>query len=192
MRFTRREFVGLSAMFALSGCSSSKTETKKDEKEEEPKIEESKQEKPKEEQKQEEPKQEEQPQQIVTELTEYEVFRVDMRRGITGDVEVLTQNTTDFSGYYAILDPDNRFEMHIYDHDYNGHISLGDKTKHLYSGMDDYEVTRILFDGEQYANVGDTDIEGFYVDNYILIDMVLQVEGKTTFMTFYLWKKVEE
>ena len=128
----------------------------------------------------------------VSDTTYYEVFRVDMRKGFLGDVEVYTQNTTDFGDYYAILYPDGTFNLCVFDHVYNGTISLGGPDHHLYSGMDDADVTRILFDGEKEANVGDTDIEGFYVDGYILIRLPVTIDGTFTDMTFYFWKTSEE
>lgn len=135
---------------------------------------------------------EEPAQQIVTEQTHYDVFRCDYREGVLGDTQVMTINTTDFSQDYADLSPDGSFSFNIEGVSYTTKISLGDKTTHLYSGTEGAEVTRILFDGEKTVTVGSVDIEGFYVDNYILLEMVTQVNKKTTFATFYLWEHVDE
>ena len=150
-----------------------------------------------EEQKTEEKSKEEAPkeepaQQIVTEQTHYEVFRCDVRRGVFGDTEAVTNNTVDFSQDYADLSPDGSFSFNIEGVSYTTKISLGEKDHHLYGGDEDAEVTRILFDGKQDISVGDVVVEGYYVDDYILLEMVTQVDKKTTFMTFYLWKAPAE
>ena len=146
--------------------------------------------------KKEEKKKEEQaePRQIVDETTIYEVFRCDWKSGVLGDVEVYVKDSYDFGDSYAILDPDGTFNFVINGVTYNGHIELGDKAKHLYSGMKDAELTRILFEGKEYGNVGTVDFEGFYVEDggYILIDMTTSVDGTFTSATYYLWKHVDE
>lgn len=152
-------------------------------------------EKPKEEtveKKEEEAPKEEPAQQIVAEQTHYDVFRCDYREGVLGDTQVFTQNTTDFSQDYADLSPDGSFSFSIEGVSYTTKISLGDKDHHLYSGNESAEVTRILLDGQKTATVGSVDIEGYYVDNYILLEMVTQVNHKTTFATYYLSKHVDE
>lgn len=153
--------------------------------------------KPKEEEKQEVKKEEEKPkeepaQQIVTEQTRYDVFRCDYREGMFGKPQMVTQNTVDFSQDYADLSPDGSFSFSIQGVSYTTKISLGKKTKHLYSGDQEAEVTQLLFDGKDYAEVRDVYLEGYYVDDYILLDMVTKVDGKKMYMTFYLWKHVEQ
>lgn len=183
MQLTRRGFVALGLTLALSGCGGSKKDEDKGEK---------KQSKKKKQEKKEEKKEEPKP--IVDEQTTYEVFRCDWRSGVLGDVEVYTKDSEDFGGSYAILDPDGTFSFEINGVPYNGHVELGDKATHLYSGIEDYELTRILFDGKKYGNVGSVDFEGFYEESegYILIDMTTDVDGKYTSATYYLWKHVDE
>ena len=143
-------------------------------------------EKPKEEAPKEEPAQ-----QIVTEQTHYDVFRCDYREGMFGEPQMVTQNTVDFSQDYADLSPDGSFSFSIQGVSYTTKISLGEKTKHLYSGDQEAEVTQLLFDGKDYAEVRDVYLEGYYVDDYILLDMVTKVDGKKMYMTFYLWEHVD-
>ena len=144
-----------------------------------------------EEQPKEEAPKEEPAQQIVTEQTHYDVFRCDVRHGVLGDTEAVTNNTVDFSQDYADLSPDGSFSFSIQGVSYTTKISLGEKDHHLYSGTENAEVTRILFDGKKDVTIGDVIVEGYYVDNYILLEMVTQVDHKTTFMTFYLQKHVD-
>ena len=147
---------------------------------------------PKEEEKQEEEKPKEEPaQQIVTEQTRYDVFRCDYREGMFGKPQMVTQNTVDFSQDYADLSPDGSFSFSIQGVSYTTKISLGEKTKHLYSGDQEAEVTQLLFDGKDHAEVRDVYLEGYYVDDYILLDMDTKVDGKNMYMTFYLWKHVD-
>lgn len=170
MRVTRREFLMLGATVALSGCGSSKSKSKEKE----------------------EPKEEEKPKQIVEETTYYDVIRCDYREGVTGDIEVRTLDTYDFSNDYAMLEPDGAFSFSVNGVDYTTKLTLGDATKHLYSGIEDAEVTQLLFDGSKYATVGTVDIEGFYVDNYILLEMSTSVNGTFVDATYYLGEHIEE
>lgn len=144
------------------------------------------------EQKKDEETKEEAIEQIVSETTNYDVIRADMREGFTGDVEVMTANTTDFGESYAILQPDGQFSFEIMGVPYNGTISLGEEKKHLYSGDENAKVTQLLFDESTDATVGDVLVEGCYVDNYILIDLTTTVDGKFTQGTFYLSKHIDE
>ena len=161
--------------------------TKTEQTEQQPKEEEKKaEEKPKEEAPKEEPAQ-----QIVTEQTRYDVFRCDVKHGVLGDTVGVTNNTVDFSQDYADLSPDGSFSFSIQGVSYTTKISLGEKDHHTYSGIENYEVTRILFDGKDDITIGDVIVEGYYVDDYILLEMITQVDHKTTFMTFYLWKHVD-
>ena len=132
------------------------------------------------------------PTQIVDETTYYDVFRCDWRDGILGDVTVYTANTTDFSDSYAILQPDGTFNFVINDVVYNGSISLGGQTHHLYSGNSDATVTQLLFNGKDDATVGSVLIQGYTVDDYLLIEMITDVDKKTVFATFYLWKHIDQ
>ena len=130
---------------------------------------------------------------IVTETTYYDVFRLDWKEGLFGDVEVYTINTMDFSDSYAVLSPDGTFSFEINGVPYNGSISRGKETTHLYSGQDS-KVTQLLFDGRDDATVGSVLIQGYYVesDGYPLIEMVTSVDGKQVYATFYLWEHVGE
>lgn len=191
MYCTRKEFLALSAAIVLSGCGSSRTSTADDadvEEVEEEKVEEEvEEEKPKEDK-----KDEENPEQIVDEPTAYDVIRCDYKEGVTGDVQVKTVNTTDFSGYYATLDPDGAFSFSVSGVDYTTNLTLGKETHHLYSGTENAKVTQLLFDGDKYITVGTVDIEGFYVDGYILLDMSTSVDGTFVDATYYLTKHIDE
>lgn len=132
------------------------------------------------------------PTQIVDETTYYDVFRCDWRDGILGDVTVYTANTTDFSDSYAILQPDGTFNFVINGVVYNGKISLGRETSHLYSGNSNAKVTQLLFDGKEDTTVGDVLISGYTVDGYLLIEMITTVDNKTVIATFYLWKHIDQ
>ena len=193
MDLTRRGFLLLS-LLTLSGCGGSKKDDDKDKdekgKKKSKKSKKKQETKNKETEKTEEKKEE--PKQIVDETTYYDVFRCDWKEGVLGDVEVYTQNTQDFSDSYAVLDPDGTFNFEINGVPYNGHIELGEKTHHLYSGIEDAEVTQLLFDGREDTTVGAVLIQGYYVDEYPLIEMITQMDGKTVFATFYLWKHVDE
>lgn len=198
MKLTRREFLSIGVSLALAGCGKSGVE------EEAPKTIENNStidkvkantagpETDAEEEPEPQPSPESTEEHIVEETTYYDVFRADMREGIFGDVEVYTIDTADFSDYYAVLNPDGTFSFDIYGVNYNGSIELGETTKHLYSGIEDSEVTRVLFDGTDTATVGTVDIEGFYVDNYFLIELMATVDGEFNDITFYLWKHVDE
>ena len=153
----------LGATVALSSCGSSKSKSK-----------------------------EEKPRQIVEETTYYDVIRCDYREGVTGDIEVRTLDTYDFSNDYAMLEPDGAFSFSVNGVDYTTKLTLGDATKHLYSGIEKAEVTQLLFDGSKYATVGTVDIEGFYVDNYILLEMSTSVNGTFVDATYYLGEHIEE
>lgn len=171
MELSRRAFLAIGALLALSGCGgSNKEDKKKEKKDEEPETE---------------------PEPIVTETTYYDVFRCDWKEGILGDVVVYTIDNMDFSDSYAVLQPDGTFSFEINGVPYNGTISLGKKTHHLYSGQDS-EVTQLLFDGKDDTTVGSVLIQGYYVDEYPLIEMTTGVEGKQVFATFYLWKHIDE
>lgn len=169
MKLTRREFMTVGAMLALSGCGGG---SKKDD----GAVEEA---------------EESEPEPIVDEPTNYDVFRADVKKGLLGDVEGYTSNTMDFSGSYATLQPDGTFNFDIAGVVYNGTISLGDKTKHLYSGQD-AEVTRLLFDGKTDTTVGSVLVEGYTVDDYLLIEMTAKIDGEQNFITYYLWESKEE
>ena len=132
------------------------------------------------------------PTQIVDETTYYDVFRCDWRDGILGDVTVYTANTTDFSDSYAILQPDGTFNFVINDVVYNGSISLGGQTHHLYSGNSDATVTQLLFNGKDDTTVGNVLIQGYTVEGYLLIEMTTRVDNKTVIATFYLWKHIDQ
>lgn len=176
MKLTRREFLAVGAALALSACGggSSDSDSKESEKQEEPE--------------QEAPEQV----QIVDKTTYYDVFRVDWQEGVTGEVVAYTSNTMDFSDSYAVLEPDGTFNFDINGVPYNGTISLGNKTTHLYSG-NDTEVTQLLFDGNTDTTVGSVLIQGYYVetDKFPLIEMITDVDGKQVFATFYLWEHKE-
>lgn len=174
MKLTRREFLAVGASLALSACGGSgdsDTEPSEQEEEAEP-----------------EPEAPEQAQ-IVEDTTYYDVFRVDWKEGLFGDVEAYTSNTTDFSDSYAILQPDGLFSFEINGVPYNGSISLGNKTTHLYSGTD-AEVTQLLFDGNDDTTVGSVLVQGYYVndDKNLLIELTTDVDGKQVFATYYLWE----
>jgi hypothetical protein len=180
MQITRRGLLIAGAALALFSCTRPR---KKDDDAKE--VEEVKEEAT-------ETEEEPQPEQIVDELTYYDVFRVDVREGILGDTVAHTLNTVDFSDSYAMLSPDGTFNFEIKGVVYNGKISLGRQTKHLYSGQDT-EVTQLLFDGKDDTTVGSVLISGYYYANlqHILIEMVTDVDGKMTFMTYYLWEHVD-
>lgn len=109
-----------------------------------------------------------------------------------GDVTVYTVNNMDFSGSYGVLQPDGTFNCEINGVPYNGVISLGKETTHLYSGQEDAKVTQLLFDGKSDATVGDVLIAGYAVDGVLLIEMTTQVDKKTVMATFYLFESIGE
>ena len=174
MKLIRREFFAIGAMLALSGCGSSSGSKEKQEDATDP--------------------EQEQSEKLieVDETTYYDVFRCDYQEGLFGDVTVYTSNTMDFGDSYAVLEPDGTFNFNINGVPYNGKISLGKETTHLYSGDSDAKVTQILFDGKVDTTVGSVLIQGYYVDGYPLIEMITDVDGKQVFATFYLWKHVDE
>ena len=169
MRLTRREFMTVGAMLALSGCGGGSKKDDDEPVEDEP-----------------------EPEQIVDETTYYEVFHIDVKKGVLGNVESYTADTMDVSDSYAIIQPDGTFNFDLSGVVYNGSISLGDKTKHFYSGIEDAEVTQLLFDGARDTTVGSVLVEGYTVDDYLLIEMTAQVDGETNFMTYYLWESKED
>ena len=174
MNLTRRAFLAAGASLALAACGGS-SDAEKAEAPEQEAVE----------------PEEEAPAQIVNKTTYYDVFRVDWRKGPFGDVEVYTANTMDFSGFYAGLEPDGTFSFDINGVPYNGSISLGKQTTHLYSGSDT-EVTQLLFDGRDDATVGSVLIQGYTVDGYILVEMITKVDGDQVYATFYLWEHQDE
>ncbi len=173
MKLTRREFLAVGASLVLSGCGGSGSDEATESEEAEP--------------------EEESARLIeVADTTYYDVFRCDWQEGLFGDVVLYTPDNMDFSNSYAALSPDGTFNFEINGVPYNGSISLGDKTKHLYSGDSNAEVTKLLFDGKEDTTVGSVLIQGYYVDNYILIEMTTDVDDKTVIATFYLMEHVDE
>ena len=179
MRITRRTFLATSAALMLSACGGSTTEGYKKRKEEKEKA---KQEEKEQKQKAEEEKKKP----IVDKTTTYSVYRCDIKHGVTGTFEAVTENTQDFSDSYAILNEDNNLSFEINGVPYNGKVERGDKVKTQYSGISDYEATKLLLEGNQDATVGSVLIEAYLVDNDLLIDMVTKDDQGTVFANFYL------
>ena len=124
---------------------------------------------------------------VVSKTTNYEVYRADVRRGVTGNFESVTQNTRDFSGFYATITDDGSMSFEIDGVTFNGKVERGDKTKTLYSGIQDYEATQLLIDGKRYGNAGTVDFEAFLVDQDVLIDMTKDEKGEgMVFVNYYL------
>lgn len=156
------------AALALSGCGSSSEkpeETKEDAEEEAPEAE-----------------------PVVSELTNFEVYRVDLKHGITGDFEAITSNTQDFSGFYATITPEGNMSFDINGVPFNGTVERGEQTTTLYSGIEDSPATKLIIDGKDYGNVGTVDFEAYLVDDDLLIDMTTSDDDGMVFANFYLRK----
>ena len=91
MRLSRRAFLAVAASTMLAACGGGKKETEEAEVVEEPA--------------------EVEP--VVTELTNYAVYRCDYKRGIMGDFEAITENTQDFSAFYATITPEGNLSFDI-------------------------------------------------------------------------------
>lgn len=169
MRLTRRAFLAIGASLALAGCGggSSKTEDEAADTEDEAASE---------------------PGPVVTETTNYAVYRCDLRHGITGDFEAITENTQDFSGFYATITPEGNLSFDINGVTFNGSVERGGDAKTLYSGIEDYAATQLLIDGREYGNVGTVDFEAYLVDTDLLIDMTTSDDDGMVFANFYLRK----
>lgn len=128
------------------------------------------------------------PEPVVAEITNYSVYRCDLRRGITGDFEAFTENTQDFSGFYASITPEGNLSFDINGVVFNGTVERGKQTKTLYSGIEDCEATQLLIDGRDYGNVGTVDFEAYLVDSDLLIDMTTSDDEGMVFANFYLRK----
>lgn len=163
MGLTRRAFLIAGASLALSGCGGSK-DAKDDKKEESV------------------------PEPVVEETTDYAVYRCDIKHGVTGEFEAVTENTEDFSGFYATITQDGNLSFDISGVTFSGTVERGEKTTTLYSGIDDYDATQLLIDGRKYGNVGSVDFEAYLVDSDLLIDMTTSDDDGMVFANFYLRK----
>lgn len=164
MKLTRRGFLAIGAALALSGCGGSGGSAPKEEDKEAEK----------------EP--------VVTELTNYAVYRVDMKHGITGTFEAYTENTVDFSGFYATITPEGNISFDINGVPFNGKVERGKETTTLYSGIEDTPATQLLIDGRDYGNVGSVDFEIYLVEADLLVDMTTSDDNGMVFANFYLRK----
>jgi len=180
MQITRRGLLIAGAALALFSCTRPR---KKDDDAKE--VEEVKEEAA-------ETEEEPQPEQIVDELTNYVVYRVDIKHGITGTYEAMTENTQDFGGSYAVITPDSNFSFDINGVPFSGSVSVGEDTKTLYSGVEDYPAKRLLVNGNKFGNVGTVDFEVFLVDSDILVDMTTSDDDGMVFANFYLRKSEQE
>jgi hypothetical protein len=166
MKLTRRAFLAVAASTMLVACGGGKKETEEAEVVEEPA--------------------EVEP--VVTELTNYAVYRCDYKRGILGDFEAITENTQDFSAFYATITPEGNLSFDINGVVFNGTVERGKQTKTLYSGIEDCEATQLMIDGRDHGNVGTVDFEMYLVDNDVLVDMTTSDDEGMIFANFYLRK----
>lgn len=162
MELTRRQLLAMATALALSGCGGS-DEDPGPVKDPEP-----------------------EPEPIVAETTNYEAYRADVQRGITGTPEMVSELTHDFGADYAILQPDGLFSFEVNGVPYNGTVSRGRETTHLYGGVSDYPATQLLFDGRDDATVGSVGVSGFLVDDQLQIVLTTTVDGTWTQACFYL------
>ena len=170
MRLTRRAFLMAGVSLALAGCGGGSDDAKTDDEDE---VHE----------------EATQPDPIVAETTNFVVYRCDLKHGITGTFEAITENTQDFSDSYAIVTPEGNISFEINGVVYNGTIERGKETTTLYSGVEDYPATKLLLDGKEYGNVGTVDFEAFLVDADLLIDMTTSDDDGMVFANFYLRKE---
>lgn len=182
MKLTRREFVAIAGLLALGGCGSAQTEEPT--KEATPEPEEPEQEKPS----------EDVP--VFDHDVTLAVMRCDIRHGALGEWEGLAASTTDFADSYAQVSADGNLNFRIDDVVFNGKCSLGDETTTQFSGQSDYPAVRVLLNGDEYATVGGVDLEAFLVDQYLVIDMVMQEDtpehSGTLFANYYLAEQMSD
>lgn len=167
MKLTRRSFLAIGATLALAACGGGEDNGTTDAEMKEAESE---------------------PEPVVTETTNFAVYRCDLRHGITGDFEAITENTQDFSDSYAIITPEGNLSFEINGVTFNGTVERGDDAKTLYSGIEDYAATQLLIDGREYGNVGTVDFEAYLVDAELLIDMTTSDDDGMVFANFYLRK----
>lgn len=167
MKLTRRSFLAIGATLALAACGGGEDNDTTDAEMKEAESE---------------------PEPVVTETTNFAVYRCDLRHGITGDFEAITENTQDFSDSYAIITPEGNLSFEINGVTFNGTVERGDDAKTLYSGIEDYAATQLLIDGREYGNVGTVDFEAYLVDADLLIDMTTSDDDGMVFANFYLRK----
>lgn len=167
MKLTRRAFLAVAASTMLAACGGGKKEAEETEVVEDPA--------------------EVEP--VVTELTNYAVYRCDYKRGIMGDFEAITENTQDFSAFYATITPEGNLSFDINGVVFNGTVERGEETTTLYSGIEDQPATMLLLDGKEYGNVGTVDFEAYLVDADLLIDMTTSDDDGMVFANFYLRKE---
>lgn len=154
--------MAMASALALSGCGGSSGSTEKD------------------------PEPEPEPEPVVAETTNFEVYRADVQEGVLGTPEMVSELTYDFSGDYAIMQPDGLFSFEIQGVPYNGKVSRGKETTHLYSGIKDYPATEMLFDGRSDDEVGNVLVSGYFVDDQLQVLLTTDIDGTWTQACFYL------
>lgn len=154
--------MAMASALALSGCGDSSGSSEKD------------------------PEPEPEPEPVVAETTNFEVYRADVQEGVLGTPEMVSELTYDFSGDYAIMQPDGLFSFEIQGVPYNGKVSRGKETTHLYSGIKDYPATEMLFDGRSDDEVGNVLVSGYFVDDQLQVLLTTGIDGTWTQACFYL------
>jgi hypothetical protein len=133
-----------------------------------------------------EKEQEPEPEPVVAATTNYEVYRADVQQGVTGTPQMVSELTYDYSSDFAILQPDGAFSFEIQGVPYNGKVSRGRETTHLYSGIEDYPATEMLFEGRGDAEVGSVLVSGYFVDDQLQVLLTTGIDGTWTQACFYL------
>ena len=127
---------------------------------------------------------------LVTKPTKLSVFRVDYKVGMFGDMKSFDGGSDQYADWYATLDPEGHFSFDINGVAYTTTLSKGRTETHPFAGSDQ-QVNHLKLDGHDDLTVGGVLINAYQLSDMYLLEMMTQVDGKSTTYYFYLEEPLE-